>query len=51
MDKFEIDKPAEEIAADRPDYDGEDDFRQSILVAFNAIRERMAQGGPGWDPK
>jgi hypothetical protein len=57
MDNFEIDQPAacghaDEIAAGRSaDYDGDDDFRQSILVAFNAIRERMAQGGPGWDPK
>jgi hypothetical protein len=49
MDNSENSKPAEEI--DRQDYDGEDDFRKSILVAFNAIRERMAQGGPGWDPK
>jgi hypothetical protein len=49
MDNSESNKSAEEI--DRRDYDGEDDFRQSILVAFAVIRERMAHGGPGWDPK
>jgi len=33
------------------DYDWEDDFAKSILVAYEAIRERMKQGGPGYVPK
>ena len=32
------------------DYDAEDDFRQSIAEAFRVIRERVARGGPGWEP-
>jgi hypothetical protein len=33
-----------------PRYDGDDDFAKSLLVAYAAIRERMAKGGPGWTP-
>lgn len=32
------------------DYDAQDDMRQSIAFYFAAIRERVAQGGPGWKP-
>ena len=30
------------------DYDGTDDFLRSIDACYAAIRERKAQGGPGW---
>ena len=29
-------------------YNATDDFAKSIDEAYRAIRERMAQGGPGW---
>jgi len=32
-------------------YNAQDDFAKSRDVGFAAIRERMAGGGPGWDPK
>jgi hypothetical protein len=35
----------------REPYNGEKDFAGSLLVAYAAIRERMAAGGPAWDPK
>lgn len=35
----------------KPDYDGKDDFAKSIGVGFEAIRERVAAGGPAWTPK
>jgi hypothetical protein len=38
-------------AAEETDaYDGKADFANSILVAFAAVRERMAAGGPPWVP-
>jgi hypothetical protein len=35
---------------DKP-YNGADDFAKSIDVAYEAIRERKAAGGPGWAPR
>jgi DNA modification methylase len=32
-------------------YDAQDDFAKSLDVGYAAIRERMAEGGPGWTPK
>jgi hypothetical protein len=32
-------------------YDGADDFSNSLNVGYSAIRDRMAAGGPGWEPK
>jgi hypothetical protein len=32
-------------------YDGDDDFAKSLDVAYEHIRQRMANGGPGWVPK
>lgn len=32
-------------------YDGQDDMAKSIAEGFRVIRERMANGGPGWTPK
>jgi site-specific DNA-methyltransferase (adenine-specific) len=31
-------------------YDANDDFARSIDVAYAAIRQRKAAGGPGWEP-
>jgi N6-adenosine-specific RNA methylase IME4 len=33
-----------------PPYDAEDDFAKSIDVAYAAVRERVAKGGPTWTP-
>jgi hypothetical protein len=30
------------------DYDAADDFEKSINACYGAVRERMANGGPGW---
>ncbi len=35
----------------KPEYDGQKDFAGSLEVGYAAIRERMASGGPGWEPK
>jgi N6-adenosine-specific RNA methylase IME4 len=32
-------------------YNGEDDFAKSIDVAYEAVRKRLANGGPPWTPK
>jgi N6-adenosine-specific RNA methylase IME4 len=32
-------------------YDAADDVTKSFEVAYEAIRERVAKGGPGWNPK
>jgi N6-adenosine-specific RNA methylase IME4 len=34
---------------DKP-YDADDDFAKSIDVAYEAVRDRVANGGPGWTP-
>jgi len=36
------------IARPERDYDSQDDIRRSVEVGFEAIRERIAAGGPGW---
>ena len=33
------------------EYDADDDLSESIKLGFRVIRERMANGGPGWTPK
>lgn len=33
------------------EYDGQDDMAKSIAEGFRVIRERVANGGPGWSPK
>lgn len=33
------------------EYNGTDDFAKSIDVGYEAIRQRMAEGGEGWTPK
>lgn len=33
------------------EYDGQDDLAKSIELGFLTIRERVANGGPGWTPK
>lgn len=33
------------------EYNFEKDFDGSVLVAYEAIKERIAQGGPPWEPK
>ena len=33
-----------------PPYDAADDFAKSINVAYEAVRERIANGGPSWIP-
>jgi hypothetical protein len=32
-------------------YDAADDFLKSYAACLQAVRERIAQGGPGWTPK
>ena len=39
----------EQIPADG--YNATDDFARSIDLAYELIRERVANGGPGWKPK
>ena len=43
-DEPEADEPPER-------YDGDDDFRKSYAACLRAIRERIATGGKGWEPK
>lgn len=35
----------------KPEYDSQDDFAKSLDVAYAAIRERVAAGGPPWVPE
>jgi hypothetical protein len=32
-------------------YDAQDDLAKSLEVGYAAIRERVASGGPGWEPR
>lgn len=32
----------------KPDYDPDDDIRQSVVVGLQAVKERKAAGGNGW---
>jgi hypothetical protein len=43
--------PADEFLGPEPPYDADDDFTESINVAYEAVRERVANGGPPWTPK
>lgn len=36
---------------DKPEYDGQKDFAGCREVGFQAIRDRVAAGGEGWNPK
>jgi len=38
------------MSVERDDYDASDDFARSIEEAYRVIRERKANGGPGWTP-
>lgn len=40
-----------ELEKEPTDYDGDDDLAKSLLGVYRVIRERMANGGPGWTPK
>jgi N6-adenosine-specific RNA methylase IME4 len=33
-----------------PEYDAKDDMMKSIEACYEAVRERVAAGGPEWDP-
>jgi hypothetical protein len=33
------------------DYDAQDDMSKSLAEGYRVIRERVAAGGPGWEPK
>ena len=33
------------------EYNATEDFAESLNEAYQAIRERVAAGGPGWEPK
>jgi hypothetical protein len=37
-----------ERGAGNDGYDAQDDLSKSIELGFRVIRERMANGGPGW---
>jgi hypothetical protein len=42
----------DEVPRSEPDdCDAADDFAKSINVAYEAVRERVASGGPTWTPK
>lgn len=45
-----INRPAPEVQASF-EYDAAKDFAGSLDVAYEAIRERVKAGGPGWEPK
>jgi hypothetical protein len=32
------------------EYDARDDFERSLDLAYGEVRQRMANGGPGWHP-
>jgi hypothetical protein len=41
----------EQLGPEPLPYDADDDFEKSIAVAYEAVRERVADGGPPWTPK
>jgi len=41
--------PAPEEVQATFEYKARDDFAKSLEVAYRAIRERVANGGPGWE--
>lgn len=48
--RFQTKKAAPDGAA-QDGYQPHDDFAKSIEAAYEVIKERVAQGGPGWKPK
>jgi hypothetical protein len=51
-DRWKATNPQDEQLGPEPlPYDAVDDFEQSIDVAYAAVRERIANGGPPWIPK
>lgn len=49
-------RPTQPSFVDRPlgapldEYDGQKDMTDSIALGFEVIRDRIAKGGPGWEP-
>jgi hypothetical protein len=41
----------EQLGPEPPPYNGDDDFEKSLAFAYEAVRERIANGGPPWTPK
>jgi hypothetical protein len=51
-DHWKSTNPQDEHLGPEPlPYDADDDFEKSIIVAYEAVRARMAHGGPPWTPK
>jgi hypothetical protein len=51
-DHWKSTNPADEWLGPEPfPYDAADDFEKSLNVAYEAVRERVANGGPPWTPK
>jgi hypothetical protein len=50
-DSWKARNPADEFLGPEPPYDPDDDFEKSLSVAYEAVRERVANGGPPWTPK
>jgi hypothetical protein len=50
-DHWKTTNPQDEQLGPEPPYDPNDDFAKSIDVAYEAVRERVANGGPPWIPK
>jgi DNA modification methylase len=46
-----IERPAPPVQASLLDYDAAKDFGGSIDACYEAVRERVAEGGPSWKPK
>jgi hypothetical protein len=50
-DAWKARNPQDEQLGPEPPYDADEDFAKSIDVAYEAVRERVANGGPPWTPK
>jgi hypothetical protein len=51
-DHWKSTNPQDEwLGPEPPPYDADDDFSMSIDVAYEAVRERVANGGPRWTAK
>jgi hypothetical protein len=50
-DHWKLTNPADEFLGPESPYDADDDFEKSLAVAYEAVRERIAAGGPPWTPK
>lgn len=44
-------QPSNGTVLKRDQREADDDLVKSLLVAYQAIKERMAKGGPGWTPR